>query len=597
MAVGLLGFFALGVGGDRLQVIVGWLALLITDAGLFVLARRVARMPETPAGPRRFWLAAAFAGACYLVGDSYQLTLVLLDPAVDTLASGVVQSVAMLAGTAAVVGATLFYPTGLSSGRARARFLLDAAITMTAFAVVSWALVTRSSVTEANALIAAVVGSGLMMTGCFAAVKLSLSGISPVSLWAALPMLAAAGVQGLVTTLVPDREAAVALSWQLILLVGPSLLFMLGPRIQALQVRHDPGMFLRPGRRRYSVLPYTATLVTFAALVAVLLDSGLAYQAWGALAGLVVNVGLVVVRQVLALNENAVLLDQLDESLLEITRRERRLDSLVRHSSDITSITDRGGRLTYISPALVRTLGRDPAEILGRLTADFLHPDDLRELQPRLAHLMVTTGATFTYQVRFAHGDGSWRWLEVIATNLLGEPGIDGVVANARDVTETRELHAQLRHQVDHDPLTGLANRRLFAERMRAAEHTRTAVLLIDLDGFKQVNDTYGHHTGDEVLLFVAVQLRAAAGPDDVVARLGGDEFAVLVPADDELAARRVAERFLDLIAQPALIDDKIIAVRASVGMVVGDAADDLIHAADLKMYEAKRVRAARTGV
>jgi PAS domain S-box-containing protein len=191
----------------------------------------------------------------------------------------------------------------------------------------------------------------------------------------------------------------------------------------------------------------------------------------------------------------------------------------VRHSSDITSITDRRGQLTYVSPALHRTLGLDGAEVLGRSTTDFLHPDDLRELRPRLSHLLATTGATLAYQVRFAHGDGSWRWLDVIATNLLGEPGIDGIVANARDVTETRELHEQLRHQVDHDPLTGLANRRLFAERMRAAEHSRAAVLLID---------------------------------------------------------------------------GRTIAVRASVGMVVGAADDNLIHAADLKMYEAKRLRAAR---
>jgi diguanylate cyclase (GGDEF)-like protein len=96
------------------------------------------------------------------------------------------------------------------------------------------------------------------------------------------------------------------------------------------------------------------------------------------------------------------------------------------------------------------------------------------------------------------------------------------------------------------------------------------------------------------VLHFVAARLREAAGADDLVARLGGDEFAVLVAAGDELAARRFADRFLDLIAKPALIDGRMIAVRASVGLVAGDAADDLIHAADLKMYEAKRLRAAR---
>jgi diguanylate cyclase (GGDEF)-like protein/PAS domain S-box-containing protein len=597
VAAGLIGFFASGLGSDHLQVLVGWLTLLGTDAGLFVLARRVARMAELPPAPRRFWRASAFAGAAFAVGDISQVVQTLLDPAVVTVSFGAVESVGVLVGAAAVVGVTLFYPTSLGSGGARARFLLDAATTMTAFAVVSWCLVTRSAAADgADALVTAVFGSGMIMAGVFAAVKLSRSGVSPMARSAALPMLAAAGVQGLATTLLPGRGASGPLSWQLILLVAPAVLFMAGPRIQALQVRRDPQVFLRPPKRRYSVLPYSATLVTFVALIVVLLHSGLGFQAWGALAGLVVNVTLVVVRQVLALAENAVLLDKLDESLLEITLRERRLNSLLRHSSDTTSITDRQGRLAYVSPALHRTLGLDAAEILGRRMIDFLHPDDLREIHDQLAHLLATPGATMTYQTRFAHADGSWRWLDVIATNLVGEPGIDGVVANARDVTETRELHEQLRHQAAHDPLTGLANRRLFAERMQAAESSRAAVLLIDLDGFKSINDTYGHHTGDEVLLFVAGRLREAAGPQDVVARLGGDEFAVLLSDGDELAARRVADRFLDLIAQPALIDNRTIAVRASVGLVAGDAADDLIHAADLKMYEAKRLRAARRG-
>ena len=596
VAVVLLGFFALGPGGDHLRVLVGWLALLGTDVGLFVLARRVARMAETPPAPRRFWNAAAFAAAAFGVGDFFKTVQTLLDPGAVTITVGVVQTAATLVGIAAITGVTLTYPTGLASGRARVRFLLDAATTLSAVAVVAWCLVTRPAITAGTeTLVTAVFGSGMIMAGVFAAVKLGLSGVSPMSRAATVPMLTGAGIQAVATTVLPGTSSSGSLSWQLVLLVTPAILFMAGPRIQARQVQRDPELFRRTRGRRYSLLPYSATLVTFAALVAVLLDSGLGYRAWGALAGLVVNVALVVLRQVLALAENADLLDQLDQSLREITVRERRLDALVRHSSDITSITDRGGRLAYASPALHRTLGFDAADIRGQRMIDFLHPDDLCLLHSRLAHLLATAGATLTYQTRFAHADGSWRWLEVIATNLIGEPGIDGVVANARDVTETRELHEQLRHQAAHDPLTGLANRRLFAERMRDAADSRAAVLLIDLDGFKAVNDTYGHHTGDEVLIFVAGRLRAAAGADDVVARLGGDEFAVLVSAGDELAARRFADRFLDLIAEPALIDGRTIAVRASIGMVVGDAADDLIHAADLKMYEAKRLRAART--
>jgi diguanylate cyclase (GGDEF)-like protein len=238
-----------------------------------------------------------------------------------------------------------------------------------------------------------------------------------------------------------------------------------------------------------------------------------------------------------------------------------------------------------------RILDRDPAEVVDQPMVSLLHPDDRTAISPLLRRLDAEPGAMVAYQSRYRHADGSWRWLDVTATNLRDDPAIRGIVANARDITEAHELQELLHHQATHDALTGLANRRLLADRMRAVQHERAAVLLIDLDGFKPINDTYGHGIGDQVLIHVAACLRAAAGPGDMVARLGGDEFAVLVAAGDELAARRVADRFLDAIAAPAVIAGRSVPVRASVGLVAGRAADPdaLLHAADMEMYAQKR--------
>jgi diguanylate cyclase (GGDEF)-like protein len=192
---------------------------------------------------------------------------------------------------------------------------------------------------------------------------------------------------------------------------------------------------------------------------------------------------------------------------------------------------------------------------------------------------------------------GEWRHLEAHVTDLRRDRHVSGVVLNARDVTERVRLDEQLTQQAFHDSLTGLANRALFRDRLDQAlvRSTRSrdclAVLLVDLDGFKQVNDTHGHAAGDQLLVTIAHRLREAVRGADTAARLGGDEFAVLLDGMDEPGdAYTVAERILASIQAPVQLAGVSIGPRASIGVAAwhGHTVDALMHEADLAMYAAK---------
>ena len=176
-------------------------------------------------------------------------------------------------------------------------------------------------------------------------------------------------------------------------------------------------------------------------------------------------------------------------------------------------------------------------------------------------------------EFRARHADGSWRTLEAIAKNLLDDPAVGGVVVNYRDITERKALEEQLRHQAFHDVLTGLANRSLFRDRLghalaRAARGALpTAVLYLDLDDFKAINDRLGHAEGDRLLVAVGERLLTATRAGDTVARLGGDEFAIIVEETDPTEAAQAATRILQALAPPFDVGGREIVARASIGI------------------------------
>jgi diguanylate cyclase (GGDEF)-like protein/PAS domain S-box-containing protein len=328
-------------------------------------------------------------------------------------------------------------------------------------------------------------------------------------------------------------------------------------------------------------------------LVAALAASALLGLLWIAFAG----TSRLLRRQNVELRERAA-----TEQLLtaDLRRSEERFRSLVRNSADIILVLQADATILYESPAVELVLGYAPERQIGGSPFEILHRDDHPVVRRILAEIGRAAGAEASAELRLRHADGSWRTVEATAKNLLDDPAVGGIVVNYRDVTDRKLLEEQLRHQAFHDALTGLANRALFMDRLEHAlaraprRDRRLAVLYLDLDDFKAVNDTLGHPAGDRLLVAVAERLRAQLRAGDTAARMGGDEFAVLL---EELpqgtAARTVAARLLRSIRGPYPLDDRQVFVRASVGIAgpgpAARSADDVLRNADLAMYAAKR--------
>jgi diguanylate cyclase (GGDEF)-like protein/PAS domain S-box-containing protein len=276
---------------------------------------------------------------------------------------------------------------------------------------------------------------------------------------------------------------------------------------------------------------------------------------------------------------------------------EERFRSLVQNSSDVISIVDPDGSVRYHSESIRRVLGYDPAELVDVDPLTLVHPDDRERVARFVAEAALRPGVTAAETWRVRHRDGTWLHSETVAANLLEDANVRGLVLNTRDVSDRKELEAQLVHQAFHDGLTGLANRTLFTERVEHAlartGHGDMAVLFIDLDDFKHVNDSLGHPAGDQLLVATARRLQGCLRPSDVAARLGGDEFAVLLErVTDAEAEAAVAARVLDTLHQPFGLNCRTIPIKASLGVATGrpgaDEADELLRNADVAMDAAK---------
>jgi len=285
----------------------------------------------------------------------------------------------------------------------------------------------------------------------------------------------------------------------------------------------------------------------------------------------------------------------------EVHRRasEAHFRSLIQNASDVILVVGTDNLITYQTPSVTSVLGYFASDLAGRPLERLLHQDDLERSLTTLDRMRRYAASRDTKaDWRLKCADGRWIDAEVVCSNLLDDPDVQGLVLTIRDVTERRDLERELKHRAFHDSLTSLANRGLFVERLQgslrraANQNALVAVLFIDIDEFKVVNDTRGHAVGDEVLQRVARTLASSIRSGDSAARLGGDEFAVLMEGAATLAeVEALAGRVLKKLREPIEMEGQSLSVRVSIGIATSEHSTDaseLLQLADLALYEAK---------
>ncbi|HEX4837822.1 MAG TPA: EAL domain-containing protein [Solirubrobacteraceae bacterium] len=284
-------------------------------------------------------------------------------------------------------------------------------------------------------------------------------------------------------------------------------------------------------------------------------------------------------------------------------RSEARLSSLIKNASDVVCIVGQDAAVSYVSPSVERMFGYVLGALQDRSLLDIVHPGDAHKALAFIAAIAAQPAdRPSTAEFRVRHVVHGWRDVEALGTNLLEDQAIQGLVLNIRDISERKAFEAELEHQAFHDTLTDLPNRGLFRNRVEHALASQrrdglpVAVLFLDIDDFKNVNDSLGHVAGDRVLQEVGRRLEDCMRPVDTAARLGGDEFAVLIQgAASEMHSIEIAHRVIGTLAVPMSLDDRQISIRTSIGIAFSGEgaqaprdADELLRDADAAMYMAK---------
>ncbi len=607
---GLLGYAALmttwfatgaAVSGVTFGVRVIAGQLLTIAAG--VLAVQISRSRSLDHGARRFWTAVA-------VGQVLTLLLAVAQSVDVPQARPALALLVPLLVPAVWLYGLLQLPSAPRTTLDRVKLSLDAATVIVGGGLVLWYEssvasaqgVGATSLAFATAPIAALVELVLILVLSVVWRRTALLHRSHVLVMLALALLvqflahvavAVAQTRGLPAT---DWVAlAVPFSAAIVAAAAYVKLVTLSER----QLRR--GAFSARESSRTSLIPYAAVLPGFGLLLQAAVQDG-TQPLLGLAIGAVVLATLAFARQAAATRETV-------RVLTESTARnsEARFSALVQHSSDVITIVDPDGTIRYASPSMASVLGHDPAKLTGTSLLSLLHPEDatvalqfLSELarDGRMRSGPRSKAGTLKREWRLAHANGDWMTVDNVGTNLLQEPIICGLVLNTRDVTEQSTIKAQYIHQAFHDPLTDLANRALFLYQVGHALSRATrlgqsaAVLFLDLDNFKTVNDSLGHAAGDRLLVDAARRLASCVRDSDLIARLGGDEFAVLVDDADEMTdVLQIAERIASSLARPFMLGGKEVFVSASVGIArtaAGETSDELVRNADVAMYVAK---------
>jgi diguanylate cyclase (GGDEF)-like protein/PAS domain S-box-containing protein len=517
-------------------------------------------------------------------------------------ASPGIQDVGFVAGIPLTLAALLLYPGARRPAESRSRHALDAMLVSISSLLVGWVLVLRpiwddhlatdGTASAVVSMLYPITDTLLVSLGLLLIRRMSRASRAPVIIG-----VAAICLLGTTDLVYAVSSAHIAYSGGHLLEVGwfagYLVMALAGGRVEPIAEGDLPGD--RLPTRAMSLLPYAAIVV---ATIAAVGDLATGHNPGLVELGLIfLLVATVLVRQAVAV------LDTFGLSRA-LAAREELFRSLVQGSSDVMTVVDAAGRIVWQSAAVERVFGYREGELIGELLIDLIHPLDYSEAQLRFAGALDSSGngvdlhraTVIENRVRDARGE--WRYVESVFTDRLDNPVVRGIVINTRDISERKTLEHRLTELAFSDELTGLANRARMRTRIGEAllastgEATALALLFIDLDGFKAVNDSLGHAMGDELLRLAADRLLGAVRPDDTVARLGGDEFAVLLPPCAELGGpREVARRLLHVLEAPFILGDAEVAVSASVGVAIARASDDadsLVRDADLAMYRAK---------
>jgi diguanylate cyclase (GGDEF)-like protein/PAS domain S-box-containing protein len=540
------------------------------------------------------WRLIALACAVFAVGEPV-FALSLVSP-VPTLPGELLN-----AATIVLVGLGLVRMTGRSPLASRWASALDGVVIGVACQFVAWAAVLEpaSRTSTQSALVQAPIIAYVGGTTALLALALLLAARWPgdtptiVLLAAGLAVIAATNVAYAVKVLhdtYTTGDQLLDVGWVVgFLLLADAALWPAKPAAGA-----------APLERQWLLTLAVPSISTVVVIGTALLQVAIQHDLDGislALAGAVLVA--VVGRQFGTLLENRGLVLDLEQRVesrtQQVRRAQRQFRDLVQNSSDLILVTV-DGRVTYASPAVTTILGLDQDMVRGREVAEVVHDDDLSHALSWLSAVQAEDRSS-TLRCRVRHADGTWRNIEAVGSQLVEETGRDAVVLNVRDVTDRTQLEERLRFQAQHDPLTGLANRLLLQDRVRHAlarserSGEPVAVLFVDLDHFKRLNDSAGHEAGDRALVQVAEVIAGSIRPSDTAARFGGDEFAVLLEGANDVQAMEVAARLVDALTELSVPGEQARVVGASVGVAstkAGGDAESLLRDADLAMYQAK---------
>jgi diguanylate cyclase (GGDEF)-like protein/PAS domain S-box-containing protein len=570
---------------------------LVPGAGAIWLGRRTAHEPTLAPPLRRGWRWLTWSFAIFWLGD---VAFLLLKVAYAGGLVGVsLADVFYLASYPLALVGLLTLRSARRAGDERAAFWLDAIMVALGGGMLAWQLFVQPTLADPRPEMETVTAVAYVVADVTLVVALAITGLrSPgrVTLTVALLGLGLAvrfGANGLYWYDVLLGPPGFASAGAAALYTVAWLVFGTAAYAQRRAAAHAaaPQVAAQPGASLVPTAAAAVGLVVLSQAVARRLSLDM---------GVLVLVGVALTAAALARQLVAVRAGARVAAERAALANEARFRSLVENASDIILVVAEDAQIRFHTPSAERFFRREGHEIDETSLLDVVHPEDREVASALLAEAIARPRTTPVAEWRVSGDGGEWQFVEARATSVPGDPYLAGAVLTLRSIHERKVLEGRLAYQAFHDPLTNLANRVLFMERLEHALRRShrgarpVTVVFIDLDDFKNVNDSLGHAAGDQLLVDLSQRLLGCVRAGDTAARLGGDEFAVVMEECGRLEeVWRIAERLERAARQPFMVAGREIVLSASLGIAssegCGETGGDLLRNADVAMYQAKR--------